>query len=70
MCREENWFSAVCDVRVSHPCPPGSSGQWTEFDRAIKRYADKKRKENFPHIYGNSDWSVCKVTYDEGLPNI
>jgi hypothetical protein len=45
--REENWFSAVCDVSVSHPCPPGSSGQWTEYDTAIKRYTDKKEKKMF-----------------------
>ncbi len=24
-------------------------------------YTDKKRKSNFPHIYGNSEWSSCKV---------
>jgi hypothetical protein len=45
--REENWFSAICDVSVSHPCPPGSSGQLTEFDKAIKRYIDKKEKKIF-----------------------
>jgi hypothetical protein len=31
---------------------------------------DKKRKSNFPHIKGNSEWSSCKVIYEEGLPNI
>jgi hypothetical protein len=29
-----------------------------------------KRKSNFPHIYGNSEWSSCKVIHEEGLPNI
>jgi hypothetical protein len=24
----------------------------------------------FPHIKGNSDWSSCKVIFEEGLPNI
>jgi hypothetical protein len=29
-----------------------------------------KRKENFPHIEGNSDGIGCKVIYEEWLPNI
>jgi hypothetical protein len=29
-----------------------------------------KRKENFPRINGNSEWSSCKVIFEEGLPNI
>ncbi len=29
-----------------------------------------KRKQNFPHIYGNSDGIGCKVIYEEGLPNV
>jgi hypothetical protein len=32
---------------VSHSCPPGSSGQRTESDRAIKRYTDKKESKIF-----------------------
>jgi hypothetical protein len=43
------------------------------------RYADhelcsqgtlKKRKQNFPHILGNSDEIGWKVICEEGLPNI
>jgi hypothetical protein len=30
----------------------------------------KKRKQNVPHVSGNSDRSGCKVIYEEGLPNI
>jgi hypothetical protein len=26
------------------------------------------KKENFPHIQGNSEWGSCKVIYEEGLP--
>jgi hypothetical protein len=33
-------------------------------------HTDKKRKLNFPNIYGNSEWSSCKVIYEDGLPNI
>jgi hypothetical protein len=33
-------------------------------------HTDKKRKRNFPHIEGNSDWIGCKGIYEEGLPNI
>jgi hypothetical protein len=33
-------------------------------------YTDKKRKQNFPHILGNSDGIGCKVIYEEGLRNI
>ncbi len=32
-------------------------------------HTDKKRKSNFPNIQGNSEWSICKVIYEEGLPN-
>jgi hypothetical protein len=28
----------------------------------------KKRKQNFPHIKGNSDGIGCKVMYEEELP--
>jgi hypothetical protein len=38
-------------------------GRETDSDTPIK-------KENFPHISGNSEWSSCKVIYEEGLPNI
>jgi hypothetical protein len=27
-----------------------------------------KRKSNVPHIHGNSEWSSCKVIYEEGFP--
>ncbi len=30
---------------------------------------DIKRKQNLPHIKGNSDVIGCKVMYEEGLPN-
>jgi hypothetical protein len=26
-----------------------------------------KKKSNFPHIKGNSEWSSCKVIYEEGV---
>jgi hypothetical protein len=29
-----------------------------------------KRKSNFPHIKGNSEWSSCKAIHEEELPNI
>jgi hypothetical protein len=28
-----------------------------------------KKKINFTHMSGNSEWSSCKVIYEEGLPN-
>jgi hypothetical protein len=34
------------------------------------QYTDKKERKKFPHIQGNSEWSSCKVIYEEGLPNI
>jgi hypothetical protein len=33
-------------------------------------YALIQRKQNFPHIKGNSDGIGCKVIYEEELPNI
>ncbi len=30
-------------------------------------YTDKKRKSNFPHTEGNSEWSSCKVIDEKGL---
>jgi hypothetical protein len=32
--------------------------------KIFQNYTDKK--EN--HIWGNSEWSSCKVIYEEGLP--
>ena len=31
---------------------------------------DKKKKKNFSSYVRNSEWSVCKVIYEEGLPTI
>jgi hypothetical protein len=31
---------------------------------------DEKENTIFLHIKGNSEWSSCKVIYEEGLPNI
>jgi hypothetical protein len=36
----------------------------------FKHHTLKKKKDIFPHIQGNSDGSVCKVIYEEGLPNL
>jgi hypothetical protein len=33
-------------------------------------YNDKKIKQNFSHIQGNSDGIGCKVIYGEGIPII
>jgi hypothetical protein len=34
-------------------------------------YTDQKENLIFHiYIYGNSEWSSCKVIYEEGLPNI
>jgi hypothetical protein len=39
--------------------------------RVVKAYhTDKKEKQFFSHILGNSEWSSCKVIYEEGFPNI
>jgi hypothetical protein len=35
----------------------------------VVNYADKKIKENFPHMKGNSEGIGCKVISEEGLPN-
>jgi len=36
----------------------------------VIKCTDKKRKSNFPHIYGNPEWICYKVLYEEGLLNI
>ncbi len=33
-------------------------------------YTDKKRISNFPHLSRNSEWSRCKVIYDQRPPYI
>jgi hypothetical protein len=44
------------------PPPPHIATQYCQ-------YTDKKRKQNYPHILGNSDGIGCNVIYEEGLPN-
>ena len=36
----------------------------------VRDHTDKKEKEIFLLYKGNSEWSSCKVIYEEGLPNI
>jgi hypothetical protein len=42
----------------------------TRFGNFFNRNLIIKRKQNFPHIQGNSDGIRCKVIYEEGVPNI
>jgi hypothetical protein len=43
-------------------------GFWQRY--APSRYTDKKRKSDFPHIKGNTEWSSFKVIYDLRPPQI
>jgi hypothetical protein len=61
----QNWMSIAC-VNQINSFLQLTKGSMIAFRAITKGYQTTliKTKENFPHIYGNSEWSSCKVIYD------
>ncbi len=81
--RKKKWFTWFWCIHSSpntaasgSGCPSSSQQSHSSWTPASSpptlsgEHALIKKKENFPHIYGNSEWSSGTVIYEEGLPNI
>ena len=57
-------------AQIFKPIVPHRTFYLINWDNVGEKSTLIKRKQNFPHIKGNSDGIGCKVIYEEGLPNI